>query len=80
MNPQSTRALRSGPVVQRLVGCNGENPQVSHVSRFHEDLWDFSNEDRNPARGDGKRPYAGPSDCPMAASSRTRDSGPCSRR
>ena len=29
MNPQSTRALRSGPVVQRLVGCNGENPQVS---------------------------------------------------
>ena len=55
MNPQSTGALRSGPVVQRLVGCNGENPQVSHVSRFHEDLWDFSNEDRNPARGDGEK-------------------------
>jgi len=55
MNPESTRALRGGPTVQRLVGCNGDNPQVSDVSRFHEDLWDFSNEDRNPSRGNSEK-------------------------
>ena len=60
MNPQSTRALRSGPVVQRLVGCNGDNPQVSDVSRFQDDVWDFSNEDRNPARGNGEKTLCWP--------------------
>jgi integrase len=32
-----------------LTGSNGENPQVSAVSRFHDDVWDFSNENQNPS-------------------------------
>ena len=36
-------------VVAKLVGCQGGNPQVSHLSRFHDEVWDFSNEIQNPS-------------------------------
>jgi integrase len=50
MNRQPAPALGSGPLASRLPGSNGENPQVSAVSRFHDNVWDFSNENKNPAR------------------------------
>jgi integrase len=34
-----------------LRGSCTDNPQVSVVSRFCDDVWDFSNEDTNPAMG-----------------------------
>ena len=55
MKRLSLRALRNGPVVPSLIGCNGNNPQVSQISRFDDDLWDFSNEDRNPSRSDSDK-------------------------
>ena len=38
-------------VAAKLVGCQGSNPQVSQLSRFHDEVWDFSNEDQNPSDG-----------------------------
>lgn len=32
----------------QLIGSGGENPQVSALSRFHDDVWDFSRENQNP--------------------------------
>jgi integrase len=32
-----------------LIGSRGENPQVSALSRFHDDVWDFSSENQNPS-------------------------------
>jgi len=49
MNPQRAVALRTGAVAPRFVGALGDNPQVSAVSRFHDQVWDFSNESQNPA-------------------------------
>ena len=40
---------RQGQRAPRFVGSNGENPQVSALSRFHDDVWDFSSENRNPS-------------------------------
>ena len=37
------------PVGPRLVGTEGSNPQVSSHSRFHDAVWDFSQEDQNPS-------------------------------
>lgn len=33
----------------KLIGSDGENPPVSAVSRFHDDVWDFSHENQNPS-------------------------------
>jgi hypothetical protein len=33
----------------KLIGFDGENPPVSAVSRFHDDVWDFSHENQNPS-------------------------------
>ena len=49
MNPHRAVAVRTGAVASRFVGSVGDNPQVSAVSRFHDEVWDFSNESRNPA-------------------------------
>jgi integrase len=36
-------------VTAKLIGCESSNPQVSQLSRFHDEVWDFSNEDQNPS-------------------------------
>ena len=35
-------------IAAKLVGCQSSSPQVSQLSRFHDAIWDFSNEDQNP--------------------------------
>jgi len=50
MKRETAPVLRSGLVAPQLNGSDGENPKVSAVSRFDDDVWDFSNEDENPAR------------------------------
>lgn len=35
-------------VLPTLIGYDGSNPGVSQVSRFRDDVWDFSNENQNP--------------------------------
>ena len=50
MNRQMAHAVRSGWVAPQFAGSSGDNPQVSAVSRFRDDVWDFSNENNNPAR------------------------------
>jgi integrase len=32
-----------------LIGSGDENPHVSAISRFHDNVWDFSNENQNPS-------------------------------
>ena len=54
MNSRMAHALRHGLVAPESIGSDGENPRVSAVSRFDDDVWDFSNEDGNPARADRK--------------------------
>jgi len=54
MNGHMAYALRSGLVALESIGSDGENPKVSAVSRFDDAIWDFSNEDENPARADRK--------------------------
>ncbi len=49
MNQQLALALRRGAVETQLTGSHGDNPQLSAVSRFHDDVWDFSHENQNPA-------------------------------
>ena len=49
MNQQLAVALRRGAAAPQLFGAHGDNPQVSAVSRFHDEVWDFSNENLNPA-------------------------------
>jgi hypothetical protein len=49
LKQQVARTLRNGPLAPQLTGSNGENPQVSGVSRFHDEVWDFSSENGNPA-------------------------------
>ena len=39
---------------QKLVGLDG-NPEVSGASRFEDEVWDFSNENRNPATDRGSK-------------------------
>jgi hypothetical protein len=54
----SHQVVRRGerfPAGLQLAGSGGENPEVSAVSRFHDDVWDFLNEDRNPARGPSEK-------------------------
>ena len=51
MSRQAVRPTERAPVGPQLAGSAGEDPEVSEVSKFHDDVWDFSNEDRNPARG-----------------------------
>jgi integrase len=50
MNRQTAYALRSGLVEPQFFGCDSEDPKVSAVSRFDDEVWDFTNEDENPAR------------------------------
>ena len=47
------KARRSGatPNAPRVSGDRADNPDVSLASRFWDDVWDFSNEDGNPAVG-----------------------------
>ena len=33
----------------KFPGWKGDNPQVSTISLFHDDIWDFSKENQNPA-------------------------------
>jgi len=49
VNRRTARAVQSQLVAPPFTGSNGEDPQVSSVSRFHDEEWDFSNEDRNPS-------------------------------
>ncbi len=35
----------------KFVGRDGDNPQVSTISKFHDDVWDFSQENLNPSSG-----------------------------
>ncbi len=39
----------------QAVGTAPQNPEVSLVSRFQDKVWDFSNENRNPAAGSGDK-------------------------
>lgn len=55
MKTQMARAQKDKLIVPQLVGSNGENPRVSAVSSFHDDVWDFTNEDGNPARSSGEK-------------------------
>ncbi len=47
------KARRSGatPNAPRVSGDRADNPDVSLASKFWDDVWDFSNEDGNPAVG-----------------------------
>ena len=47
MNPSAAR-ISAKPVGAKMVGCQSSNPQVSQLSKFHDAIWDFSNEDQNP--------------------------------
>ena len=47
----------------QAVGTAPQNPEVSLVSRFQDKVWDFSNENRNPAAGSGISGYIGHSEC-----------------
>jgi len=40
-----SRKLERAPA---FVGVDGENPQVSELSRFHDDVWDLTRENQNP--------------------------------
>jgi len=40
---------RSAARQPKSNGTSDDNPQVSAVSRFHDEIWDFSHEDRNPS-------------------------------
>ncbi len=55
MKTQMARVQKSRLIVPQLVGSNGENPRVSGVSSFHDDVWEFINEDGNPARSSGEK-------------------------
>lgn len=50
-----TREVRQGllkPIhAGQEEGADPRNPEVSLVSRFQDEVWDFSNENRNPAAG-----------------------------
>ena len=48
MNCAVARVSAKG-VAAKLIGCEGSNPQVSLLSRFHDEVWDFSNENQNPS-------------------------------
>jgi len=39
----------------QAVGTAPQNPEVSLVSRFQDKVWDFTNENRNPAAGSGDK-------------------------
>ena len=50
MNGQIACALGDRLAATEFSGSDRDNPRVSAVSRFDDDVWDFSNEDKNPAR------------------------------
>ena len=44
-------SLRSPVTPEARRDEQDDNPQVSSISRFCDDVWDFSDENRNPAMG-----------------------------
>jgi integrase len=50
MNRQALCTVKRGRAATPVAGSNGDNPQVSALSRFQDDVWDFSHENGNPAR------------------------------
>ena len=51
MNPGVGRLPRVAVHTGQSGGWRAQNPEVSSVSRFWDEVWDFSNEDKNPALG-----------------------------
>lgn len=49
MSRRVLRKVKSARAERLLPGSDGDNPQVSVLSRFQDDVWDFSHENGNPA-------------------------------
>jgi integrase len=49
------RVLKDEGTASRLIGSDRENPRVSAASQFHDDVWDFSTEIKNPARSSAEK-------------------------